>query len=158
MYIYFGVTKRSCKQTFELANTNWIFFCLAADTPNRSTCIVQWAESDFLPQQTHRDVCQVSHVMTKPAFAICEQQRHRSACASAQSDHRLCCLLLRKYISCFFMCNFKTLAVSEAEQAGLNLTWAQTPKTGFLVMLLKWYRSTVVPRYNDHLYNGNLDF
>ena len=24
--------------------------------------------------------------MTKPAFAICEQQRLRSACASAQSD------------------------------------------------------------------------
>ena len=31
----------------------------------------------------------LSHVMTKPAFAICEQQRRRSrrsACASVQSD------------------------------------------------------------------------
>ena len=28
------------------------------------------------------------------SYAICEQQRRRSACASAQSDHRLCCSLL----------------------------------------------------------------
>ena len=49
--------------------------------------------------------------MTKPAFAICEQQRCRSACASRQSDQRLCCSLLRKYsTSSFFVCNFKTLA------------------------------------------------
>ena len=27
----------------------------------------------------------MSHVMRKPVFAICEQQRHRSACASAVS-------------------------------------------------------------------------
>ena len=31
--------------------------------------------------------------MRKPVFAICEQQRRRSACASAQSDQRLCCSL-----------------------------------------------------------------
>ena len=31
----------------------------------------------------------ISHVMRKPVFAICEQQRHRSACASAQSDQCL---------------------------------------------------------------------
>ena len=28
------------------------------------------------------------------SYAICEQQRRRSACASAQSDQRLCCSLL----------------------------------------------------------------
>ena len=28
----------------------------------------------------------MSHIMTKPAFVICEQQRRRSACASTQSD------------------------------------------------------------------------
>ena len=32
----------------------------------------------------------VSHIMTKPAFTGCEQQRCRSAFASAQSDQRLC--------------------------------------------------------------------
>ena len=29
------------------------------------------------------------------SYAICEQQRCRSACASAQSDQHLCCSLLR---------------------------------------------------------------
>ena len=29
------------------------------------------------------------------SFAICEQQRRRSACASAQSDQHLCCPLRR---------------------------------------------------------------
>ena len=32
----------------------------------------------------------LSHVMRKPVLAICEQQRCRSACASAQSDQHLC--------------------------------------------------------------------
>ena len=35
----------------------------------------------------------LSHIARKPIFTICEQQRHRSACASAQSDQRLCCSL-----------------------------------------------------------------
>ena len=34
----------------------------------------------------------MSHVMRKPVYAIGEQQRHRSACASAQSDQ---CLVVR---------------------------------------------------------------
>ena len=37
----------------------------------------------------------LSHVMRKPVYAICEQQRRRSACASAQSDQHLCCSLPR---------------------------------------------------------------
>ena len=36
----------------------------------------------------------MSHVMRKPVSAICEQQRRRSACTSAQSDQHLCCSLL----------------------------------------------------------------
>ena len=35
------------------------------------------------------------HIMRKPVYAICEQQRRRSACAYAQSDQHLCCLLPR---------------------------------------------------------------
>ena len=31
------------------------------------------------------------------SYAICEQQRYRSACASAQSDQHHCCSLLRLY-------------------------------------------------------------
>ena len=37
----------------------------------------------------------MSHVMRKPVYAMCEQQRRRSACASAQSDQRLYCSLLK---------------------------------------------------------------
>ena len=40
---------------------------------------------------------QMNHIMRKPVFAICEQQRWRSACASTQSDQCLCCSLSREY-------------------------------------------------------------
>ena len=53
--------------------------------------------------------------MRKPAFAIyvaiCEQQRRRSAYASAQADQRLCYSLLRQdNTSSFYIQNFKPLA------------------------------------------------
>ena len=35
----------------------------------------------------------MSHVMRKPVFAMCEQQRRRSAYASTQSDQHFCCSL-----------------------------------------------------------------
>ena len=45
------------------------------------------------------------------SYVICEQQRRRSACASAQSDQHLYCSLLRQCnISRFYSWNFKTLA------------------------------------------------
>ena len=37
----------------------------------------------------------LSYVMRKTVFALCEQQRRSSACASAQSDQHLCCSLSR---------------------------------------------------------------
>ena len=52
----------------------------------------------------------MSHVMRKPVFDICERQRHRSACASAQSDQHLCYLLLTYNICSFYMQKLKTLA------------------------------------------------
>ena len=48
--------------------------------------------------------------MRKPVYAICEQQRRRSACASAQSEQRLCCSLPKSYnTSSFYIRNFKPL-------------------------------------------------
>ena len=45
------------------------------------------------------------------SYAICEQQRRRSACASAQSDQRLCCSLPRQNdTSSLYIRNFKILA------------------------------------------------
>ena len=35
--------------------------------------------------------------------------------------------------SSFYVWNVKTLASSVAAQAGLSLSWSQTPKTGFLM-------------------------
>ena len=35
----------------------------------------------------------MSHIMRKPVYAICEQQSHKSACTSVQSDQHLCCSL-----------------------------------------------------------------
>ena len=53
----------------------------------------------------------MSHVMRKPVYAICEQQRRRSACASAQSDQGLSYSLPRQYnASSFYIQNFKPLA------------------------------------------------
>ena len=53
----------------------------------------------------------MSHIMRKPVYAICEQQRRRSACASTQSDQHLCCLLPGQYnISICHSRSFKTLA------------------------------------------------
>ena len=45
------------------------------------------------------------------SYVICEQQRCRSACASAQSDQHLCCSLLWQYdmYTCSIQC-FKILA------------------------------------------------
>ena len=49
--------------------------------------------------------------MRKPVFAKCEQQRHRSACSSVQSDQHLCNSLPREYnISFFYIRNFNPLA------------------------------------------------
>ena len=52
----------------------------------------------------------LSHVMRKPAYVKCEQERCRSACASAQSDQRLYCSLPRQYnrYTCYIQ-TFKTL-------------------------------------------------
>ena len=64
-----------------------------------------------LSETTSKVTDQMSHVMTQPVFALCEQQRCRSACAAAQSDQRLCSSLPGKYYtSTCNSRNFKTLA------------------------------------------------
>ena len=86
----------------------------------------------------------MSHIMRKLVFATYEQQRRRSACASSQSDQRLCYSLLRQDNICsFYMQNLKPVASSIAEEAGLSLTWSQILKTGFLVTQLLLEQETV---------------
>ena len=51
------------------------------------------------------------HDKKNPVFAICKQQRGRSACTSMQYDQHHCCLLMRWYRTYrFYFQNFKTLA------------------------------------------------
>ena len=72
--------------------------------------------------------------MTKPVYAICEQQRCRSACASVQSDRRLCFRCLDTIILLVSISEISSFYLaSVAAQAGLSVTWSETPKTGFLM-------------------------
>ena len=48
--------------------------------------VSNWAQSHKIYIQPK----ELSHVMRKPVYAICEQKRCSSACTSAQSDQRLC--------------------------------------------------------------------
>ena len=68
----------------------------------------------------------MNHVMGKLVEAICERQRRRSACASAQSDQRRCSSLPRRYNT--HTCYSQKIN-TVAEQAGLSLTWSETPNT-----------------------------
>ena len=78
----------------------------------------------------------MSHAMRKPVHAICEQ-RHRSACTSAQSDQCLCFHCLDSIIPLLAIAEIsRPYIVSSAKQVGLSLNWSQTPKTGFLMKRL----------------------
>ena len=63
----------------------------------------------------HLKLFHMKYIWAKPwenvSHAICEQQRRRSACASAQADLRLCCSLPRQNdTSSLYIRNFKILA------------------------------------------------
>ena len=65
-------------------------------------------------------------------YGICEQQRHRSACASAHSDQRLCFRCLDSVMSLVSVTKISSLMLaSVAEQASLSLTWSETPEDMF---------------------------
>ena len=66
------------------------------------------------------------------SYAICEQQRRRSACASAQSDQRLCFRCLDRLMSLVSVTTIPSLLLaSVAEQASLTLTRSETPEDTF---------------------------
>ena len=58
--------------------------------------IISWADSYVICFHGLFDkTLHITLVMRKPVYAIYEQQRRKSACASAQSDQHLCCSLPR---------------------------------------------------------------
>ena len=77
----------------------------------------------------------LSHVMRKPFFAICQQQRRRSACACVQSDQRLCFCCLDSIIPLVSISKISSLYLASVAAQ----TWSQTPKTGFLMTWLILY-------------------
>ena len=66
------------------------------------------------------------------SYVICEQQRRRSACASAQSISAFVVRCLDSVMSLVFVTKISSLMLaSVAEQASLNLTWSETPENTF---------------------------
>ena len=66
------------------------------------------------------------------SYVICEQQRHRSACASAQSEQRLSFRCLDSMIYFDSKAEISRLyLVSVAAQTGLCLAWSETPEDTF---------------------------
>ena len=67
------------------------------------------------------------------SHVICEQQRRRPACASAQSDQRIFAVrCLDGKISLDSIAEISRLQLgSVASQAGLSLTWSETPEDTF---------------------------
>ena len=76
----------------------------------------------------------------QPSSQVCEQQRGRPACASAQSDQRLCYSLLGKYLLHLLGVKFQ---FSVAEETGLSLGLSETLKTGFVATRPTYEYSTV---------------
>ena len=74
-------------------------------------------------------------IKVKPDIIACKHQRHRPACASAQSGQCLCCLLPRKCANKLTTCKISILVSPLTEQAGIKHTLLVTPITGFLVMV-----------------------
>ena len=81
-----------------------------------------------------------------PFSVVCEQQRRRPACASAQSDQRLCySRVLESIISRLAMSEIVIFyLVSTAEENGLKLALSETPKTGFLATRLNYKENVIV--------------
>ena len=66
------------------------------------------------------------------SYVICEQQRRRLACASAQSDQRLCFRCLESVMSLVSVTKISSLMLAfVAKQAGLCLAWSGTPEDTF---------------------------
>ena len=68
----------------------------------------------------------------KPVFMVCEQHRSRPACASAQSDQRLCCSLFgKKHMLTCYRWNFIFLASLCSWGDWFETPIVGNPKTGF---------------------------
>ena len=70
---------------------------------------IQYPSNDFIVKQYYGSTVWKKPCHEKTCYAICEQQRRRSAYASVQSDQRLCFRCLDSNTSSFYIQNFKPL-------------------------------------------------
>ena len=88
---------------------------------------------------------QMSHVTRKPVFAICEQQRRRSASQPHSLIRAFVVPCLDSIIPRLATAEISRLyLVSEAEQTGLSLTWSKTRRQvfswrGSCIFLVMWF-------------------
>ena len=86
--------------------------------------ITGWSKPLFLACNIVRFSLDMGLVVRKSVFKVCEQQRRRPACASAQNVSAFVFRILVSIISNF--------ATSEIEETGLSLALSEAPKTGFV--------------------------
>ena len=109
-----------------------------------SLLVTYWTQNSLNPKVIHAEIyvayysrynCKWAGPWENVSYVICEQQRRRSACASAQSDQRLWCSLIGYYnISRFYIRNFKNLA-SFCGCAGRS----ETPEDTFCRVMAQMY-------------------
>ena len=81
---------------------------------------------------------QMSLVMRKPAFCICENKDADQLRGNREADQRLCFRHKDSTIPLLPKSEISSLYPSyEALQPGLCRTWSETPKTGFLTTRLR---------------------
>ena len=79
----------------------------------------------------------MSLVMRKPAFCICENKDADQLCGNCEADQRLCFHYADSTIPLLPKSEISSLQLSSvAVQPGLCRTWSETPKTGFLITRL----------------------
>ena len=82
---------------------------------------------------------------------VCEQNRRRPACASPQSDQRLCYSLLENFICKLATGEISILyLVSVAGKTGLSLALSETPKIGFVATRLISCRTSASVSIFEH--------
>ena len=96
---------------------------------------------------------QMSHVMRKPVFCICENKDADQLRSNCAADQRLCFRYTDRTIPLLPKSEISSLWPSSvAVQPGVCRTWSETPKTGFLRTRLKlknWRICFVVPSIFD---------
>ena len=74
-----------------------------------SNCLLQMLQTEQDSSENSSDGNEMSLVMRNPVYAICEQQRRRSAYASAQSDQHFIIRCLDSIISVVSISKFSRL-------------------------------------------------